>query len=165
MAARANYAQNSIAMQKSSRAETYGTASTIIAFFILLTVLLNSYIPFLMGVVIALFWVFLWPVMQKNSYHRKQIALYAESKNATSLGRQVMEFEDDVLTVRSELHWSKFKLPVIERIVITKNRTFLFYGTFQAFVIPKEYVRSGDYEAFVSRLSERHAALIGEASV
>jgi hypothetical protein len=159
IAARANYAQNSNVMRTSSRSETLGTASTIIAFFALLTVLLNTYIPVLMGIVIALAWVFVWPMMQQNSYHRKQIALYTESKNTTSLGRQVMEFEDDVLTVRSELYWSKIKLPVIERIEVTKTHTFMFYGTFQAFVIPKDTVRKGAYESFVKSLSDRFRSL------
>jgi hypothetical protein len=164
IAARASYAQNSDVMRASSRSETLGTASTIIAFFALLTVLLNTYIPVLMGIILALVWVFLWPMMQRSSYHRKQIALYGESKNVTSLGRQVMEFEDDVLTIRSELHWSKIKLPVIERIEITKTHTFMFYGTFQAFVIPEGAVRKGDYKTFVTTLRDRFLELMERSS-
>lgn len=164
MAARTNYAQNSRVMRKTSQSETIGTATTIVTFFVLLTILLDTYIPALMGIIIALVWVFLWPMMQRNSLHRRQIALYAESKNATSLGRQVMEFKDDVLTIRSELHWSKIKLPVIERIEITKDHTFLFYGTYQAFVIPKKYVREGDYEQFVKKIGDRFEALAAQPS-
>jgi hypothetical protein len=159
MASREIYAQKSEVMQKSSRTETYGTASTIIAFFTLLTFILNTYIPFILGAIITLVWVFIWPAMQKNSYHRRQIALYAESKNAASLGKKVMEFDDDILTERSGLHWSKTKLPAIERIDITKTHTFLFHGTFQAFVIPKATVVKGDYDAFVARVSDRIKAL------
>jgi hypothetical protein len=159
MASREIYARNSEVMQKSSRTETYGTASTIIAFFTLLTFLLNTYIPFILGAIITLVWVFIWPLMQKNSYHRRQIALYAESKNAASLGIKIMEFEDDILTERSELHWSKTKLPAIERIDITKTHTFLFHGTFLAFVIPKATVKKGDYEAFISAISKRYQSI------
>ena len=162
MASRANYAQNSGVMRRSSRSETFGTATTIIAFFAFLTVILNTYVPILMGAIIALVWVFLWPMMQKGSYHRRQVALYAESKNVTSLGRRVMEFEDDIITERSELNWSKTKLPAIERLEITDTHTFLFHGTFQAFVIPKATVKKGDYDAFTSAISERYQALQGD---
>lgn len=159
MASRENYAQNSGVMRKSSQTETFGTASTIIAFFALLTVILNTYIPILLGAIIALVWVFIWPMMQKNSYHRRQIALYAESNNTISLGRKVMELEDDILTVRSELHWSKTKLRAIEQIEITKTHAFLFYGTFQAFVIPRATIQKGDFDQFTSTITKRRDAV------
>lgn len=163
MASRENYAQNSEVMKKGSRTETFGTASTIIAFFTLLTFILNTFIPFILGAIVTLFWVFLWPLMQKNSYHRKQLALYAESSNRISLGRKVMGFEDDILTEKSELHWSKTKLPAIERIVTSKNYAFFFYGTFLGFVIPRGTVQKGDFDTFVSTVQERFNSLM-EAS-
>lgn len=163
MASREYYAQSSEVMRKSSRTETFGTASTIIAFFTLLTFILYTFIPFILGAIITLFWVFLWPSMQKNSYHRRQVALYAESRNVISLGRKVMDFEDDILAERSELHWSKTKLPAIERIVISKNHAFFFYGTFLGFVIPRETVQKGDFDTFVSTVQERFNSLM-EAS-
>ncbi len=164
MASREYYARSSEVMRKSSRTETFGTASTIIAFFTLLTFILNTFIPFILGAIITLFWIFLWPLMQKNSYHRRQVALYAESRNVISLGRKVMDFEDDILAERSELHWSKTKLPAIERIVISKNHAFFFYGTFLGFVIPRKTVQKGDFDTFVSTVQERFNSLM-EASV
>jgi hypothetical protein len=74
-----------------------------------------------------------------------------------------MDFEDDILAERSELHWSKTKLPAIERIVISKNHAFFFYGTFLGFVIPRETVQKGDFDTFVSTVQERFNSLM-EAS-
>ena len=160
MASREYYTQSSEVMRKSSRTETFGTASTIIAFFAFLTILINTYVPIMLGVIIALVWVFVWPSMQKNSYHRRQVALYAESRNVISLGRKVMDLEDDILAERSELHWSKTKLPAIERIVISEKHAFFFYGTFLGFVIPRETVQKGDFDTFVSTVQERFNSLM-----
>lgn len=159
IAARENYTENSSVMKKSSLTETFGTGSTIIMFFTVLTLILNTFIPFLLGVIFTVLWIFLWPSMQKNSYHRKQTSLYAESANRISLGKKVMDLEDDILTVRSELHWSKTKLQAIERIELTKTHAFLFYGTFQSFVIPRDTVQKGDFDQFTSTIINRRDAV------
>jgi hypothetical protein len=159
IAARENYTENSTVMKKGSRFETFGTGSTILMFFAVLSLMLNTYIPFLLGAIFTVVWIFLWPSMQKNSYHRKQTSLYAESANQISMGRKVMELEDDILTVRSELHWSKTKLRAIEQIEITKTHAFLFYGTFQAFVIPRATIQKGDFDQFTSTIINRRDAV------
>jgi hypothetical protein len=159
MALSVHYAEISDVIQKSSRREVFGTATTIIAFFTFLTVSLNTYIPFILGAIIALVWIFVWPSMQKSSYRRRQAALFGESKNATTLGKKEMEFEDDVLKESAELHWSQTKLSAIERIDTTSAHAFFIFGPSRAYVIPRETVEGDNYEDFVTAIVDRFKAL------
>lgn len=160
MAVSVHHAETSDVLQKTGRREIFGTAMTIIAFFSFLTVLLNTYIPFILGALFSLAWVFLWPSMQKNSYRRRQAAILGESKNATTLGKKMMEFEDGILKESAELHWSQTKLPAIERIDDTGTHAFFVYGPLQAYVIPRDTVEQGNYEEFVSAIVERYRQFI-----
>ncbi len=84
--------------------------------------------------------------------------LYAEGKNQATLGRKEIELEDDALTIRSTVSETTVLLRAIERIASIDQYTFIYLGSIEAIVVPRNKVIDGDYDAFVAELNRRHVS-------
>ena len=82
--------------------------------------------------------------------------MYREGSNRSSLGKQRLRIEDDVLVEISDYRETRTKWAGVEKIESTDSYTFVYTGSVMAIVIPKESVTSGDYDQFVDALRSHH---------
>lgn len=109
-------------------------------------------VAFLIGIL----FIVLWPSLRKRSHRNSATKLYREDSNRSSLGKQRLRIEDDVLVEITEYQETWTKWAGIEKIESTDSYTFIYTGSVMGIVIPKESVTSGDYDEFVDALRSHH---------
>lgn len=147
--------ENSKEAHKNRRNEQVSLAVSTFLFFVILYIFTNQLMYFVLGVVIGLLILFIWPNLQVRSLQRKRLRTLSEGSNRALIGKRVLEIEEDVLIERSELIWSKIKLEAIDQIIRTESHTVLFLGPYASIVIPHSSVTSGDLDTFIQLLREK----------
>jgi hypothetical protein len=104
---------------------------------------------------------FLTPIFFRKVALRKVGKIYAEGENKSLLGEHVLRIEPDGLTEKTELCETKQRWESLEKIVTDGPRTSIFAGAVQAYIIPRQSVLAGDYEAFVAELRRRYQEAAG----
>jgi hypothetical protein len=73
-------------------------------------------------------------------------------ENSSALGWRELEFTGEGFFERSELSEARCAWRALQRIVSTKDHTFIYVGPEEALVLPRHSVSEGDYDAFVGTL-------------
>jgi hypothetical protein len=140
---------------KNRRTERFSTASSVFLFFLIIYMLSESIVFFILGIVIGILLLLFWPFLQRRSFRSRQISELGESRNHALLGRRVLQLEEDTITERSELIWSKIKLSAIDKAISTSTHTILVLSPKTFIVIPHAKITQGDLESFSTALREK----------
>lgn len=109
------------------------------------------------GVAIVAWLVYLpWRLRAGNRRHARRVC--AEAERNGRLGPQEMAVDAEGFTLRTGRAEVRMRWPAVERIVMAPEFTLLYVGGDNAFAIPRARVLEGDYDAFVERCRQLHAA-------
>lgn len=106
-------------------------------------------IPILLGVFLLFYAIAFFPWRFRRMYLRNLQRFYERELGASLTGANEMRFEGDTLVAGSPSGESRIPVEKLEKIVHTPTHTFLYLNEATAFIVPRERVSEGDYEAFV----------------
>lgn len=81
--------------------------------------------------------------------------MYEQGDNPASTGWHRLELRQDSIVEESEIGQISIRYRGIQRPEETLEHLFIYYGSLQAFVIPKQRIQSGDLEEFKTALQAR----------
>jgi len=134
-------------------------ALAIVLVSTVLSQVLTPTAPFLFSFILSLIgagvFVVLAPSLVQKRMKKQVRKLYSEGKNVSALGAQELELTDTGLIARSEYMETKLAWGAIERIESTPTHTFLYLSSVQAYIIPHDKIREGNYHALLTEIGSR----------
>jgi hypothetical protein len=98
------------------------------------------------------------PAAFDRGVERNVRKLYSGPKGANTFGMHELELTDTSLIKRTDYIESTTRFAALGPVKCSKNYTFVYAGPTTAFVIPRQAVRSGDFDQFTAAIAERVAA-------
>jgi hypothetical protein len=122
------------------------------------TLVRDSVIPLLVWMVVAVVFS-LWYYRASKKVNPKRIArLYSEEKNKGTFCEHKLKILPEGIRETTDVGEQMITFAGIERIETTDTHAFIFIGTMQAHVIPRNRVLEGDLDEFISVLMREMAA-------
>lgn len=91
-------------------------------------------------------------------------AMVTEGDNIGIMGRHEMTLTEEGLEETTEVGSQNNLWGSIDRIVTHDDTTYIYVGSLLAHILPKNAVREGNYNLFITELKKRHHAYLGQTS-
>jgi hypothetical protein len=99
-----------------------------------------------------------YPRMVRNSYRKQFTEMFDEAKNPCLRGTHLLEVSADGVTAECAVQRSMTSWAAFDRLSVSPAHAILYMDIGQGYVISRERVTAGDYDAFVAASTAMHAA-------
>ena len=141
---------------RTRRLATWGGAAIIVALLGVMAIITQSWPLFLMGVVLAGVYVFVFPQLLRANIRRMTNRMYAGQLNV--LGRRELEITDEGLVARTEEEESVVPWETIDDVTVLDRYLFIYLGARAAHIVPRDTVMDGGFVEFTGALRRRLGA-------
>jgi hypothetical protein len=146
-------------IQRSIRLQRYGGVTALAGYFIGLSFLSDSWFYIMVGAVTSGAWWIWIPNVLGSTYEKQVLRTYGSGRNRTTFGKHQLALTPHHIEEKNEFGESRILWPAIERVDSDAQHTFIYLGSTHAYIVPRNQVLSGDYDAFVHALREAHLAV------
>lgn len=103
---------------------------------------------------VSMFWVLSFPRRMERHTARWFQKQADERDNSPMTGRHRLEIHDDQLILKTELSEQQLSLTAIRKIVVTRERAFIYANPVSAIIVPAGASDSGEYDDFLMKVHE-----------
>lgn len=115
----------------------------------------RSFVPIVIWSLLALLYSLWYSRATRRASPKRIQKLYGADKNKSVLCQHELELVADGIVERTPFGEHKTTFPGIEKVVQIDTHGFIFIGTMNAHVIPRERVTDGDFDTLMRTITER----------
>ena len=117
---------------------------------------LQSPITYVLSLIGAMVMYMIYPRLATSSVKKRTVKLLQEGKNTAMLGQQQVILTNDALVCRSGAGDFSLRWPTVEKLAITEDHAFIYYGAISAIIVPKRASdQASTYTQFIQAVSEQ----------
>lgn len=102
---------------------------------------------------------YVYPMLVRKNLRKRIVKMYSEGQNNGIIGEHELQIDADGLVEKTQLGEVRQEWDKIKDIVSLEGRTYIFISDINAYILPRQSVVSGDYDAFVAELKKHKANL------
>jgi hypothetical protein len=95
---------------------------------------------------------FVYPMLVRKNLRKRIVKKYSEGQNNGIIGEHELQIDADGLVEKTQLGEIRQEWDKIKSVVSHNDRTYIFVSDINAYILPKNSVVQGNYDAFVDEL-------------